>query len=314
MSRTRIIVVLSAAALVAASAGVWRWLFKRWRAGEPAIPLARRRPVPWLGRDVLFILMVAILLPGLAGSAVKKFAGEGAVQDNAETNPAERKNEDEKHETANPVVDLLGSGDWRMIALATFTAVVVAPLFEEFIFRVLLQGWLEAVWSRRRRTHRELRGGPAAYVPLVLPAALFALMHFRFGRAPPTPQDLTALFLVVLARIAAELATLGLAFAVLRLGPGATAADLGWTPRKLSGDARLAIAALLAISPPVFLLQSALNYGIQRAGIEIAPDPIPLFFLALVFGVLYQRTHRITPSLLLHAAFNGTSIILFFLT
>ena len=114
-------------------------------------------------------------------------------------------------------------------------------------------------------------------------------------------------------RIAADLATLGLAFVVLRVGLGATAADLGWQPCKLAADAQLAIVALLAITPPVFLLQSVLNYGIQRAGIEIAPDPIPLFFLALVFGVLYQRTHRITPSLLLHAAFNATSVAMFFM-
>ncbi len=185
-------------ALVAASAGVWHWLFKRWRAGEPVIPLVRRKPVPWLGRDVLYLLLLAVLLPGLAASAVKTFAGEGAPQEDAVTKPSERENNVKKHETANPAVDLLGSGDWRMIALATFTAVVVAPLFEEFIFRVLLQGWLEAVWSRQRRSRRELRAGPAAFVPLVLPAALFAMMHFRLGRALPTPEDLTTLFLVAL--------------------------------------------------------------------------------------------------------------------
>ena len=47
-------------------------------------------------------------------------------------------------------------------------------------------------------------------------------------------------------------------------------------------------------------------------GIDYALDPIPLFFLALVFGALYHRTHRIAPSLVLHMAFNATSIVLFF--
>jgi len=50
----------------------------------------------------------------------------------------------------------------------------------------------------------------------------------------------------------------------------------------------------------------------QSARIDLAPDPIPLFLLALVFGVLYHRTHRIVPSLVLHMAFNATSIILIF--
>ena len=42
------------------------------------------------------------------------------------------------------------------------------------------------------------------------------------------------------------------------------------------------------------------------------PIPIPLFFLALIFGVLYHRTHRIAPSLVLHMAFNATEIVFFF--
>ena len=47
-------------------------------------------------------------------------------------------------------------------------------------------------------------------------------------------------------------------------------------------------------------------------GIHYAPDPLPLFFLALVFGMLYHRTHRLAPSLVLHMAFNATSIVLLF--
>ena len=69
------------------------------------------------------------------------------------------------------------------IAIAVMMAVIVAPLFEEFLFRVLLQGWLEAVWSRRRRKHPELRSAPLSWLPIVLPAVLFALMHLRSGKS-----------------------------------------------------------------------------------------------------------------------------------
>ena len=51
---------------------------------------------------------------------------------------------------------------------------------------------------------------------------------------------------------------------------------------------------------------------VKWKGIDYAPDPIPLFFLALVLGTLYHRTHRIAPSLVLHIAFNATAIALFF--
>ena len=67
-------------------------------------------------------------------------------------------------------------------------AVVVAPLFEEFFYRVLLQGWLEAVWSRRRRKQRKLRTAPLAWVPILCPALFFAIQHFRWGHAPPPPE------------------------------------------------------------------------------------------------------------------------------
>ena len=89
---------------------------------------------------------------------------------------------------------------------------------------------------------------------------------------------------------------------------------MGWRPRKLATDAKLAILALVAIVPPLLLLQRGLLSAIDRFGVTIAPDPVPLFFLRVVFGYLYQRTHRIAPSLLLHAAFNATLIVLYFLS
>ena len=126
---------------------------------------------------------------------------------------------------------------------------------------------------------------------------------------PHSPQYLTGLFL---AQMAADLLVLGLAIAVLRFAAGATAADLGWKPEKLRSDAKLGLLALLAVIGPVLALQVALMGLVKWTGIDYAPDPIPLFFLALVLGVLYHRTHRIAPSLVLHMAFNATSIVLFF--
>jgi membrane protease YdiL (CAAX protease family) len=42
----------------------------------------------------------------------------------------------------------------------------------------------------------------------------------------------------------------------------------------------------------------------------VAPDPVALFILALVLGTLYYRTHRIVPSIVTHAAFNATTLLL----
>jgi membrane protease YdiL (CAAX protease family) len=101
-----------------------------------------------------------------------------------------------------------------LMAVAALSAVVVAPLAEELLFRVLFQGWLERALRRRRawgiRVDRVL--------PIVASALVFAAMH-------------------------------------------------------------------------------------QGA------DRIALFVLALFLGFLYRQTHRIFPSLVVHACINALAIV-----
>jgi membrane protease YdiL (CAAX protease family) len=40
------------------------------------------------------------------------------------------------------------------------------------------------------------------------------------------------------------------------------------------------------------------------------PAPVPLFFLSLGLGYLYQRTHRLAPSIVMHATVNGVSVLM----
>jgi membrane protease YdiL (CAAX protease family) len=279
--------------------GLWGWIFVRWRRREPIIPLARRRPVPWQAVEVLFLFLVFYLLPVIAAQSIRHWIGPDAVP------PAK----DQETSLAHPAEQLLGSDSRGAIAVAVTVALVVAPLIEEFFFRVLLQGWLEAVWSRRRRKCPGLREAPAAWLPVVLPAMLFALMHLRGRQTALPPRFLVSLFL---GQMAAQLLVLGVALALLRFALGATASDLGWKPGKLGSDARLGLLGLLAVLGPVLVLQVAVTNLVKAAGVDYALDPIPLFFLALALGVLYRRTHRIAPSLVLHVAFNATSVLFFF--
>ncbi|GAH16902.1 unnamed protein product, partial [marine sediment metagenome] len=52
-------------------------------------------------------------------------------------------------ETSHPLVGLLRDDpSLKFFAMSGFAAVLVAPLVEEFFFRVLLQGWLETMFYR----------------------------------------------------------------------------------------------------------------------------------------------------------------------
>ncbi len=295
------IAAIVVAALLALSACLWYRILCREFKRQLVIPLARRRPVPWLGRDVLFIFLIAFVLPLLATQAVHWIIGGDRWQEAAP----------QKLDTVHPAEQLLRSRKPTAVVVAVVMAVFVAPIFEEFLFRVLLQGWLETVWNRKRRVHAVLRTAPQSWLPVVLPALFFAAMHFRPPREPHSIRYLTLLFL---AQMAGQLLTLGLAIAVLRFGVRATPRDLGWQPRRLAADAKLSFVALLTAMPPLLIAQYDLLYAAEKYQVSNSLDPIPLFFLALVFGALYQRTHRIAPSLLLHMAFNATSVTLFFVT
>lgn len=75
--------------------------------------------------------------------------------------------------SAHPTVErLLEGADAEAIFAAAFLAAVVAPLFEELAYRVMLQGWLEA---------RAERG---AWWPVGVSSLAFALAHTGQGWAP----------------------------------------------------------------------------------------------------------------------------------
>lgn len=103
--------------------------------------------------------------------------------------------------------------------LSLVTAVIIAPITEEFFFRGLLLGWLDSLPTARET---DARGRPQlAWWPVVLTSAGFAMLHLGHGAAP-----------------------------------------------------------------------------------------VALFFFSMVLGWLFQRYHRLLPCIALHAALNGTSMLM----
>ncbi|MEW4568243.1 CPBP family intramembrane glutamic endopeptidase [Tautonia sp. JC769] len=116
--------------------------------------------------------------------------------------------------TAHPLQEMLFEerSPWVMV-LAFVSAVIFAPAAEELLFRGILQGWLEKRFgvtrtaiAEDRETDRDsidlqpgLDPGVASLTALVVPAAIFALVHF--GQWPaPLPLFVLAIALGLLYR------------------------------------------------------------------------------------------------------------------
>ena len=286
-----------AAVAIAASLAVWMEITVRLRRGRPVLPYEPRRRVPWRWQEVLIVLAALLVVEQLVVAAVapwfdlKPAAAPPAAADDIEQ--------------AHPLVVLLQL-DHRLgvLLLVLASAVVVAPIAEEFFFRLLLQGWLEAVERQRRRRnplwHRVVPGA----VPILITSLLFGSIHFRFG---PPPSDPEVLVFVFATTAIARVLTFGFAVWLLQSYSGATASDFGFVPSKLLGDVGLGLAACLAIVP--------LLYAVQFALLGLMPDlrlvdPVSLTLFAAVLGTLYYRTHRLVPAIVLHMGLNATSVAL----
>ena len=191
----------------------WAAVVARHPQGE-ILPRESRRRVPWKGADVLVVLLAFIALSVTALAIIHWVLGPERV----EPLPAD------EVVGPHPVLEAMMLGGAPVLVLCVIAVVVVAPVAEEFLFRVVLQGWLESVAERWLPLLPGVRRWlPGASGPILLTAVLFAAMHFR------VPERRHKEFLLALILANAIIFSLLTGFAVLWLGvrSGATAADLG---------------------------------------------------------------------------------------
>ena len=279
-----------------ASLATWTIAVSRWRRGLVVVPYTPRRRVPWGGLHLLLVVLVYVGLLATMGTLAAHFLPAEMTR-----TPAIR--DLDQSNTTHPAARLLAEADPAMLLVCGLAVVVVAPIVEELFFRVLLQGWFEASQRRIRRRMPTLRRWmPGASGPILLTAFLFAGMHFRVETPPMSPSYLTLMLVV---DSVAKLLTAAFAVVLLRTSAGATATDLGWGREKFFSDVGLGLVAFAAMAAPVYALMIGLGRLLPA---YLAPDPFVLFPFAIVLGILYYRTHRIVPSVMLHMALNATSV------
>lgn len=180
-------------------------------------------------------------------------------------------------DASHPILDRLQSDLHPMVVAAgVLAAMVVAPVFEEIVYRALLQGALERWEDRAISWPFSLRKRPTP--PDVWPEQIAGGSAAEAQVLIETPAGNEAI---------PDLPPLG--------NPPLDAAGMapglrhGWFP----------------------IFGSSLLFSLAHIG--QGPSPIPLFLLALMLGYVYQRTHRIVPCMVAHLVFNAVSMGMLFL-
>lgn len=156
----------------------------------------------------------------------------------------------------------------QLLLVGFVVAVLAAPIFEEFAFRLLLQGWLERRedellnWKATERNpveNQPLHQDPvSSFADLPVNEAILQPLDTD---EIPNPSSRSLLF--------------GLPH--------------GWGPVLISGTA----------------------FGLAHLGHGVSA--VPLIFFGIVLGYLYQRTHRLAPSIAAHMLFNAYTMTLLWL-
>jgi membrane protease YdiL (CAAX protease family) len=178
------------------------------------------------------------------------------------------------------------------LLLTTALVVLVAPLVEEFLFRLVLQGWLQRFeWFNR--------GGPQ------IVAALARESDEEVVVATPVEQDSTGP-VAVDGISSAENPFVSPAAVAAELPPSEPAFDPACDPNDVP---MRPVLPMLGVVP---ICISSLVFAMMHIGQGAAP--IPLFVFALGLGYLYQRTGRLLPCIIVHMLLNGTSMAIIWLS
>jgi len=255
--------------------------------------------------------------------------------DCCETLPGPLPHPQSEQESGHQIEQLLrqkrGIGIWILVAAM---ALLAAPVAEEWMFRVVLQGWLEKVerslfyWVRRFQRMRASSAGvpigqyfslrrlpwtaPFLGVGSILVSSLlFAGLHFRKAGPPSPPRELLN---ILLCQGLGNLLTLAGSGAFLKITCRAQAVDFGLSWQDMPKDILRGLAAYLLVIGPVYVVMILTKIFLILLGLDwLAPDPAPLFVLSIVLGLLYFRTHRMIPCVVLHMAFNAAGLLVFLL-
>ena len=177
------------------------------------------------------------------------------------------------------IEDLTQHSTSGLMAAAVAAAVIAAPLFEETSFRLVFQGWLENHETGRVQgaVDDEDAGEPVVVSVAYADAADGTPAEGALADAAPAADATPA----AVGEDAGD------------VGSESTLKVIHYAPDRPCNWAAICVSSAL--------------FALAHVGQGVAP--FSLFPLGLALGYLYQRTHRIVPSMVCHALFNATSLV-----
>jgi membrane protease YdiL (CAAX protease family) len=320
-------------ALALASLATLAWLYRKLAAGQPLLAYAPRRPVPWSFAPVALALAPALALIGISAGAGQAASGPiraispeqmlsmalmhvflallcyallaaafraDALDLGLPQNSAELVRDLQSGMVAylavllpvyaiqfaltavlapqevHPIIEQLEMNYSPALMLAAAAgAVVGAPLFEETTFRLIFQGWLER--------HEGTPETTAAFEAVeTVDAGILSGTNWNAGDGAMRMPDHEGAAIDAPALENTDGAAIERTVALADFAPDR---PCNW--------------AAIVVSSSLFAL-AHLGQGVA---------PFSLFPLGMALGYLYQRTHRIVPSMVCHALFNATSLL-----
>lgn len=255
--------------------------------------LHNRSEVPWNGWDVLLLFCLYFVIGSAVVGVTVLLADSPPVPVGASTT------------TDHPLTQLLlqGRESGRILLVAFLCGVLIAPVTEELLFRLLLQGWLLKVFSGKVFDDRRTGNGfLSASASIGVTSILFAVLHAG-ARANYTADYL---YYAMLGLGIANLMTTLFAVGYLIVIRSVSLRDLGLKRASFQMDFGLPVILFMLVVPVILSVHAWIN----RFYPDTVTDPIPLFLFSLALGSLIYKTGRLVPCILLHALLNGFSFII----
>ncbi|MDR1483298.1 MAG: CPBP family intramembrane metalloprotease [Planctomycetaceae bacterium] len=203
----------------------------------------------------------------------------------------------------HPLIQLLSRDNGFLTLFVTFIcAVILAPLTEEFLYRGILTGWVAGasnVYFVNKGMSLAMAKFLSTAIAVIVPAFYFAMLHF----GNQSGQSVEVLFVVIISVIFSNMITIVVGLFYLVLIRDFTFERLGFWTDNFLYDIFLSFLISVFVIPPILLLTGILRNFFP----EVVIDPFPLFLFAIVLGVVFLKTRRLFPCILIHVALNGVS-------